>query len=143
MIEEQLSDDLYTHIKELCESGDEYQENEQYNEAIEKYQEALRLLPEPKRKWAASTWVLTALGETYFFVGDYEQARKMLQEAECCPDGLGNPFIHLRLGQTQFELGDLTRAADNLVRAYMGGGEEIFDGDDAKYFNFVKQVIKI
>ena len=36
----------------------------------------------------------------------------------------GNPFLRLRLGQVQVELGALDEAADNLTRAYMGGGRE-------------------
>lgn len=143
MTDEQLSENLYAYIKELCESGDEYQENKQYYEAIEKYKEALSFLPEPKYKWVASTWILTALGESYFFVTDYENARNALQKAMYCPDAIGNPFIHLRLGQVQFELGNLTKAADELVRAYMGGEKAIFDDEDTKYFDLVKKVIKI
>jgi hypothetical protein len=55
-----------------------------------------------------------------------------------CPKAIGNPFLHLRLGQCQFELGNLDRAADELARAYMGAGLEIFDSEDAKYFEFLK-----
>ena len=55
-----------------------------------------------------------------------------------CPDAIGNPFLHLRLGQCQFELGDLERAADELARAYLIEGIAIFTDDDQKYLNFVK-----
>jgi len=44
-----------------------------------------------------------------------------------CPGAIGNPFIHFRHGQCQFELGDLERAADELMRAYLGTGRKIFD----------------
>jgi hypothetical protein len=54
------------------------------------------------------------------------------------PDALGNPFLHLRLGQCRFELGDLDRAADELARAYMADGEDVFDGEDPKYLAFLK-----
>ena len=54
-----------------------------------------------------------------------------------CPDAIGNPFIHLRLGQCQFELGNPDRSADELMRAYMGGGPEIFGNDDPKYLEFL------
>lgn len=54
-----------------------------------------------------------------------------------CPAAIGNPFLHLRLGQCQFELGNLDRAADELARAYMGAGADIFEGAD-KYFAFLK-----
>jgi len=50
-----------------------------------------------------------------------------------CPDAIGNPFLHLRLGQCQFELKALDRAADELMRAYMGGGPDLFKLEDPKY----------
>jgi hypothetical protein len=50
----------------------------------------------------------------------------------------GNPFIHLRLGQAQLELGNEERAADELMRAFMGGGHEIFESDDQKYLDFLR-----
>jgi hypothetical protein len=59
-----------------------------------------------------------------------------------CPGAIGNPFLHLRLGQVQFELGDLTRAADELTRAYMGAGEDIFQEQAPKYFEFLKTRIQ-
>jgi hypothetical protein len=53
------------------------------------------------------------------------------------PDAIGNPFLHLRLGQCLYELGDLDRAADELTRAYLGGGADLFDGAD-QYLAFLK-----
>jgi hypothetical protein len=52
-----------------------------------------------------------------------------------------SPFLHLRLGQCQFELGNLERATDELARAYMVAGEEVFEGAD-KYFDFLKTRLK-
>ena len=45
-----------------------------------------------------------------------------------CSDALGNPFIHLQLGQCQFELGNEQIAADELTRAYVAEGNDIFEG---------------
>jgi hypothetical protein len=42
----------------------------------------------------------------------------------------------------QFGLGNLGRAADELTRAYMGEGAKIFEGEDPKYFEFLKTKIK-
>ena len=32
-----------------------------------------------------------------------------------CPDAIGNPFLHLRLGQALYERGETDRAADVLM----------------------------
>ena len=83
------------------------------------------------------------MGETLFFQGDFAEAREALRAAMHCPGAIGNPYIHLRLGQAQFEMGNMKRATDELVRAYMGGGEEMFQDEDPKYFDLVKASIMI
>jgi hypothetical protein len=55
-----------------------------------------------------------------------------------CPDAVGNAFLHLRLGQCEYELGNMDRAADELARAHAVGGAEIFEGAPAKYFAFLQ-----
>jgi len=74
--------------------------------------------------------------------GDFQEAREVLTWTMHCPRAIGNPFIHLRLGQVQFELGNLERARDELARAYMGRGPEIFDQDDPKYLAFIREYLK-
>jgi hypothetical protein len=99
------------------------------------------LLPEPKTDWEAATWILGAIGDANFLGKDYLAGRENLSMAMHCPDAIGNPFLHLRLGQCQFELGNLDRAADELARAYMGAGDEIFEGAE-KYLAFLKTRLK-
>jgi len=138
----QLPDAVHVQITNLSEEGDLLAEQAKYREAIEKYIAALDLLPEPKSDWEACTWLLAAIGDANFLGRHYEQARIALTDAMHCPGAIGNPFIHLRLGQAQFELGNLEKAADELARAYMGAGKEIFSEDDPKYFAFVKTILK-
>ena len=59
-----------------------------------------------------------------------------------CPGAIGNPFIHMRLGQSQFELGNMDRAADELARAYLQEGLAIFEDEDPKYVAFIKSKLK-
>ena len=107
-----------------------------------KYVEAIKLLPEPITQWEACTWLLVAIGDANFLSKNYQQAKNALSDAMHCPGAIGNPFIHLRLGQSQFELGKKDRAGDELTRAYMGAGKDIFKEDDPKYFEFLKTVLK-
>jgi tetratricopeptide (TPR) repeat protein len=136
-----LSDEIHNRIAELCMKGDELAKSGRYPDALEQYWTAWDLLPEPPVEWEAATWILAAIGDANFLFGDYAAGRDNLSVAMQCPSGIGNPFLHLRLGQCQFELGDLDRAADNLTRAYMGAGEEIFEGAD-RYFAFLKSRIQ-
>jgi tetratricopeptide (TPR) repeat protein len=134
----ELDDAIYNRIKELSELGDAAVDAGDYAEAITNYEAALAILPKPITEWDAATWLLTALGEAYFFAEDHQNAYNALSQAMHCPGAIGNPFVHLRLGQVQFELGNDIIAADELTRAYMGGGVEIFKREDSKYLEFVK-----
>src|SRR5581483_11205067 len=95
----ELPDALYEEIKELCAQGDALAEEEQYPEALEAYWAAFDLLPPPQEQWEAATWILGSIGDANFLSGDFEAGRNSLAGAMTCPDGLGNPFLHLRLGE--------------------------------------------
>jgi tetratricopeptide (TPR) repeat protein len=139
----ELPDALYDKIKRLCAKGDQHAKSKQFDTALTLYWQAHDLLPESKTDWAAGTWILTAIGDANFLSDDFEAGRDNLSVAMHYPNAIGNPFIHLRLGQCQFELGNLDRAADELARAYMGAGLDIFCEDDAKYLNFLETRIKL
>lgn len=133
----ELPDKVHDHIKALSKLGDALAEKGNYPEALEQYWAAWDLLPEPQTDWQAATWLLAAIGDANFLGEDYTAGVDNLSTAMHCPDAIGNPFLHLRLGQCHFELGNFDRAADELARAYMGAGDYIFEGED-KYFAFLK-----
>lgn len=64
-----------------------------------------------------------------------------MEESLKCPDGLDNPFIQLRLGECFFELGNITKAKEHLLKAYMIEGEEIFEDEPQKYMNLISEII--
>jgi len=133
-----LDDATHAEIKRLCALGDEHGQRSEYDKALGQYWKAWDLLPEPKAEWEAATWILAAIGDTNFVSGNYEAGRDNLSNAMHCPGAIGNPFLHLRLGQCQLELGNQDRAADELMRAYMGAGPDIFKDQDPKYIAFLK-----
>jgi tetratricopeptide (TPR) repeat protein len=139
----ELSDELHGEIKRLCAQGDQHARDKRFDAALTLYWQAHDLLPEPKTDWAAGTWILTAIGDANFLSGAFDAGRDNLSVAMHYPNAIGNPFIHLRLGQCQFELGNVDRAADELTRAYMGAGLDIFSEDDAKYLDFLETKIDL
>ncbi|NBF01962.1 tetratricopeptide repeat protein [Pseudomonas sp. Fl5BN2] len=139
----QLPDSLHEQLQALCANGDKLAEAERYSEALVHYQAAWKLLPEPQNDWEAATWVLAAIADALFLSGQFQEARATLEYAMTCPDALGNPFLHLRLGQVLFETGNDDQAADQLMRAYMGAGEEIFAHDDPRYLQFLATRAKL
>jgi hypothetical protein len=84
----------------------------------------------------------TALGDISFLLQSYEETVDYMYDAINCPDGFGNPFIYLRLGESLFETGgDVNRIKDYLMKAYMLAGTEIFEGEDEKYFEVIKDIV--
>ena len=69
-------------------------------------------------------------------------ASEALEYAMTCPGAIGDPFSHLRLGQVPFDDGEKDVAANELMRAYMGGGKEISASEDARYLDFVNTKAK-
>ena len=132
---------LYEQITALTDEGNKRAQEGDWVLAKEKFWQAFDLLPEPKMEWQATTWILAAIGDMWFLLEDFEKARYAFFHAIRCPGGLGSPFIHLRLGEIAFEVGDMGTAADELTRAYMGGGREAFQAEDAKYFSFLESIL--
>jgi len=129
-------------ITRSSEEGDLLAKRGSYNEAVACYNQAWKLVPEPKSDWEASTWLLAAIGDACFLGGFYKSGYEALSYALLCPNGLGNPFIHLRLGQCEYERGNFAEAAEQLTRAYALEGAQLFRLDDPKYFVFLKTKIE-
>jgi len=134
----EIPEEKYNKILSFCATGDDLSCRGEYSSAIEEYNKAWSLIPEPKYHWHASTWVLAALIDAYFLAGRNDYALDALQYVMTCPDAIGNPFLHLRFGEVLFELGEKDAAANELIRAYAIEGEQIFAGEDPKYFEFLK-----
>lgn len=139
----ELDDHTYSQIQLTSAEGDDFAEAGKYDEALGKYNLAWELMPEPRTEWEASTWVLTAIADVAFKAGYFSSAGAALDYALLCPSALGNPFIHLRRGQVLFEQGDMEAAVQELPRAYMGAGEEIFSEDDPKYALFLGSRVEL
>ncbi len=138
----ELPDGIHEEIVRLSKAGDALAAERRFEEALAKYAAALSLLPEPKEDWEAATWLFVAAGDAHFLRADFTAGCESLSAAMRCTGALGNPFIHLRLGQCQFEHGQLDPAADELMRAYMGAGRKIFDLEDPKYLLFLSTKAK-
>ncbi|WP_375580450.1 tetratricopeptide repeat protein [Marivirga tractuosa] len=139
----QLEENLYDQVVAFSTEGDALMESSKYEEAIDSYHRALELLPEPKSSWEAFTWLSVAIGDVYFETDDYESALIRFKTAQKGAEALDNPFIYLRIGQCAYELANKQQAIDNLLRAYMLDGIDIFEDEDVKYINYLKSSISL
>lgn len=140
-----VSEQLQSELDELAEEGNKYFDNNEYDKALEIWKRALDLIPEPKKRISETVWFLTSIGDIYFLQGKYEEAFDNFEDARnnLSGEGINNPFILLRLGQSAFELEKKELATENLLRAYMLEGKEIFEEDDKKYFKFLKSNVDL
>jgi tetratricopeptide (TPR) repeat protein len=129
-------------IDSLSEEGNRLLDAGQHEAARAKFSEAYHLVPDPKEEWEATMWLTASIGDTLFQQGAFDVALEAFQDAVQLPGGLGNPFVHLRLGELQYEAGNMDRAADELARAYMAAGRDAFEQEDPKYFALVEKVLK-
>ncbi len=143
---DELTPQIKAKLDELAEKGNQLEDEERYEEAIEAWQEGLDLIPAPQEYYSETVWFLAAVGDVYFKKGMYPQAHECFDKARgnLSGEGYGNPFVMLRLGECCLEIGDEKNAAEFLLRAYMMEGKEIFepdeDGEDdgQKYFDFLR-----
>lgn len=138
----ELDHSIHDQVLLLCARGDDFAGDGRFAEALDSFWSAWDLLPEPQTAWIAATWILAAIGDVNFQQGDFQAGRDNLAMAMHCPDAIGNPFLHLRLGQCQFESGDMDRAADELARALLIGTQKLLEGEDPKYLEFIKGRLK-
>ena len=142
-----MTEEVFAKIHSFCVAGHQFAQRNHHDAAINKFLDAEALLPQPEIQWHAAAWIYTALGEAHFALletdeAHLKEAHRQFNNAMWCPGALGDPFIHLRLGQLQVGLGNMNRAIDDLVRAYTGGGREIFKNEDPAFIEMVEQVLK-
>lgn len=137
----ELDVSIYQRILKISQSADSKLEAGSCKEAIQLYNEAMKLLPKPIEQWEAATWLSGSAGNALYMDRQYRAAVIELRRTLKFPGATSNPFILLRLGQSLFELGDQDEARNELVKAYMLGGNRIFDDEHPKYFRLIKTLI--
>ncbi len=132
-----MDDATYERIAALYEEGEGLTKHGLIVSALGKYAQAWSHIPDPKQRWTLSTSVISAIADCWFMTGKYEEVLRALEFGMNCPDAVGNPFLHLRLGQALLEQGEEDRAEEELMRAYEAHGDAIFAHQDPKYLAFL------
>ncbi len=129
-------------IERICRAADDFLVEGNTNDAYRKYKEALDIIPEPKTSYETATWIFVSIGDLYFKNQQYDMARDYFFEAKNCPNGVSNPYVLFRLGQSLVETNDIEQAKEFLLRAYMLVGDDIFWDEDEKYYDVIKELVK-
>lgn len=136
---EDLDEAIARQLDERVQTGSEQLEAGEAEAALESFQAGLDLLPEPKGAWVASAWLYASVGNIHFDAGRWAEARDNFAAASASASGLSNAFIQLRLGQAEYELGNMHEAAHHLLYAEMRGPQGLLDDQDPKYADLVER----
>jgi tetratricopeptide (TPR) repeat protein len=132
---------LQRELRDLCSMGHWLVDKRQWTRALDCYQQALALLPEPRAALPLAYGIQLAIGDIGFLSGDFAAALRELTAAQAHPRAEGDPFLLLRLGQCRYELGETGRAGDDLARALDLAGTSFFEEEDEKYLDFAKALL--
>ena len=131
----ELPEEIQDQVETLTEQGEEAMDQGRYEEALDIFNQALSVLPEPREVWEAYVWLKAAMGDACFLSDRFEDGLDHFYEAytNAGPENI-NPFIVYRLGQTYRQLQDEDNAIEFFIKAYMLEGESVFeDQDDLVY----------
>ncbi|HMR11615.1 MAG TPA: hypothetical protein PKA88_37800, partial [Polyangiaceae bacterium] len=64
----ELDDSIYARVTDVCDIAEQRIEAGDYASAIRAYQDAYALLPDPREQWEAATWILTGIGDAYWYL---------------------------------------------------------------------------
>lgn len=132
---------LSRQVRRLCADGYRLYDSAEYRLALRSFYQAWLIIPKPQTQYAEAGWVLTAIGDSYFRLGQFEQGAESLQSALCCPAAEQSPFVQLRLGQCLWELGRHAEARKCLFHAYQRGGDSLFDVEPPRYRKAIEDLL--
>ncbi len=116
-------------IVEFINQGDTFFKEEKFNEAIEKYKQAGKLINEDTFELYYAD-VEISIGDSYFRLKDCDNALKHFMNSLKDSDVENSSFVMLRLGQCIGALGDIEKAKFYFVKAYQIDGENAFYGHE-------------
>ncbi|MCE5170768.1 hypothetical protein LQV63_15790 [Paenibacillus profundus] len=103
-----------------------------YPKAIETLWNMYEALHRREQSSTVGRYVLIRIAHINIYNEDYIAARDNLSFIMQFPNTIGNPLLHLRLGQVQDKLGNEKRAVDELARAFIMDGKRVFDLEDRR-----------
>lgn len=149
-----LPEDLKEKVNKLFDEAGRFQMGHKNLKAADSFIKAYELLPDPKDQWSYALSLLRNIAENYYLKAFFdcktkEESKKYYQLAlkyfaEYMKDdrNIGFASNHSKIGQIWYELGDFENAEEELVRAYMGEGKELFDELDPKYYELIKPIVE-
>lgn len=132
-------------IAEVLEMAERSMREKEYASALSLFQDAWALSGE-NLETNERVWLLLAVATAAVRLGDHEEAYEAIYglHSGFADTGIvvGNPYFHLVAGLAFHGLGDDKSEDDNFARALICGGQAIFNGEDPRFLERTKQLLK-
>ncbi|HGX3311253.1 TPA: tetratricopeptide repeat protein [Pseudomonas aeruginosa] len=96
----ELPDKIYEEVDILSTAGNDLMDDEHFDAAIEKWTQAIGLLPEPKADWEAYMWLSASIGDAEYQKERFELARNAFLDALNAPGGVERLGLYVNQWKT-------------------------------------------
>jgi tetratricopeptide (TPR) repeat protein len=132
-----ISEELQAELDQVAAEGNALAEQGKYSEAASVFRSGFDMITPPREGRSTSLLFIVAIGDMQWLGKDYQASLETWRDAILLYGGFGNPFVHLRRGQALFELGNKAEASNELLRALLLGGEDVFAREELDYWVFI------
>jgi len=127
-------------VRALVERADEQADEGEFEAALDLFEQALELLPEPWSAHAQAQTLLFSIADMQFLLEDFEASgdtySALLASFE---SARAEPLPQLRLGQCLLEQGREAEALPHLQAVLKSAGEQAFRYEDPKYLEMARR----
>lgn len=126
----EFPDKTNNEVVALSREANRLLEDDKFEAAIEKWNQAIALLPTPRTNWTICKWISTYIGDAMYEKQRYPTAKASFLYALNSPGGIECGYLHYRVGQCEMKLGNPASGADYLAIAYRLDGGTMFQNDE-------------
>lgn len=132
-----LDNTILEEYQKICHEADALLEDNNYEKALIRFEEALNRLPDGI--WNCEAYAYAGKGEAFQALEKWEEAFQAFMWIYV-NDQTENPYVLMNLGICYYHLDNLQKAKEFLLEAYKLDGEDVFDGAE-QYLDIIRPFI--
>ena len=123
-------------IISTVEKGNEFHDSKSYEDALDEYNKAWGLLPEPKLEWEIASWIAACIYSAYFDMAVFPKAKEWAEVALQIRASDIDTAPLIDLGMVCYELEQYDESYKYFDDAYSYGKARAFKERPKKYLDF-------
>ena len=138
-----IDNKLEKEIISIVESGNLDHIKNDFSSALNKYNQAWKLIPEPKLDWEIARWISSCIYSAYFDMTDFSNAKNWAEIALQTSGSDIDTSRAINMGMVCYELGQYDESYKYFSEAYNLGQTRAFKERPKKYLDFYLNKKKI